>query len=127
MNRRGLCVNDEYLFYGDISEASGFTALQYFHTLATPPDYVVFLSDLQLLGANAYCQQHQWHIPFFAGVFSSDMSSFLPTKPTGFEIPYQQLGTDLALAVLNAMQEGMSPLHSLPTLTFIEHREHIIR
>ncbi|WP_393970161.1 LacI family DNA-binding transcriptional regulator [Kluyvera intermedia] len=127
LTARGLTVNDDYLFYGEISEASGFEALRHFHALDTPPDYVVFLSDLQLLGASAYSQQHRWHIPFFAGVFSSDMSSFLPTKPTGFEIPYQQLGTELALAVLNAMQEGATPRHSLPELTFVERREHVIR
>lgn len=127
LTRHGLSVNEDYVFYGDISEASGFEALRHFHSLTTPPDYVVFLSDLQLLGASAYSQQNRWHVPFFAGVFSSDMSSFLPTKPTGFEIPYQQLGTDLAQAVLNAMQEGKAPLHSLPTLTFVERREHQIR
>lgn len=127
LRSRGLPVNDDYLYYGEISEASGFEALQHFHSLPTPPDYVVFLSDLQLLGANAYSQQYRWHIPFFAGVFSSDMSSFLPTKPTGFEIPYQQLGTALALAVLNAMQPGNDPLQSLPELTFVEHRQHVMR
>lgn len=127
LSRHNLPIHEDYIFYGDISEASGFEALQYFHSLTTPPDYVVFLSDLQLLGASAYSQQKRWHIPLFAGVFSSDMSAFLPTKPTGFEIPYQQLGCDLALAVLNAMQEGSTPRHSLPDLTFVERREHIMR
>lgn len=127
LRARGLPINNDYLFYGEISEASGYEALRHFHSLATPPDYVVFLSDLQLLGASAYSQQYRWHIPFFAGVFSSDMSSFLPTKPTGFEIPYPQLGTDLALAVLNAMQKGNTPQHSLPALTFVEQRQHIMR
>lgn len=127
LSRLGLSVNKEYVFYGDISEACGFEALRYFHSLAIPPDYVVFLSDLQLLGASAYSQQHRWHIPCFAGVFSSDMSSFLPTKPTGFDIPYPQLGADLAQAILNAMQEGSTPWHSLPELTFAERREHAIR
>lgn len=127
LRSRGLPVDDNYLYYGEISEASGFEALQHFHLLPTPPDYVVFLSDLQLLGANAYSQQYRWHIPFFAGVFSSDMSSFLPTKPTGFEIPYQQLGTALALAVLNAMKPKSDPLHALPELTFVERRQHVMR
>lgn len=120
-------VNDNYVYYGEISEASGYEALQYFHTLTAPPDYVVFLSDLQLLGASAYSQQHGWDLAFFAGVFSSDMSSFLPTKPTGFEIPYQQLGSELALAVLNAMQKKSEPRHSLPELRFVERREHVMR
>ncbi|MBS3047801.1 LacI family DNA-binding transcriptional regulator [Enterobacter mori] len=127
LHARGLTANDDFLFYGEISEASGFEALRHFHGLTTPPDYVMFLSDLQLLGASAYCQQTRWTVPFFAGVFSSDMSSFLPTKPTGFEIPYQQLGTDLALAVLNAMQRDATPLCALPPLTLVEGREHVMR
>ncbi|MRS13804.1 LacI family DNA-binding transcriptional regulator [Enterobacteriaceae bacterium RIT691] len=122
---KALVLNESAIYYGDISEATGYEAMQHFQQLATPPDYVIFLSDLQLLGATLYTQHHQVTIPFFAGVFSSDMSSLLPEKPTGFDIPFAVLGQDLARATLNAMQQ-QPPVQSLPTLKLITGREHTL-
>lgn len=124
LSARGLPVNESWIYYGDISEAAGFDALRHFHSLPVPPEYVIFLSDLQMLGATFCAQESGCHYPFFAGVFSSDISSFLPQKPTGFEIPYTQLGENLAKATLNAMQNNQNALQSLPALTLVNQREH---
>lgn len=124
LTARGLPVNEAWIYYGDISEATGFEALRHFHSLPVPPDYVTFLSDLQMLGATFCAQNLRCHYPFFAGVFSSDISSFLTVKPTGFEIPYVQLGEDLARATLNAMQNHPTTAQSLPALTLVNQREH---
>ncbi len=124
LRQQQLAVNEAYLFHGEISEVSGFEALSYFHALPVPPDYIIFLSDLQMLGASFYTRQQHCHYPFFAGVFSSDISSFLPVKPTGFEVPFSQLGEDLATSILNAMQGNQPPVQSLPVLNLVTHREH---
>ncbi|WP_330983470.1 MULTISPECIES: LacI family DNA-binding transcriptional regulator [Enterobacterales] len=126
LNEKTLPLNEAAIFYGDISETTGYEAIQHFQQLATPPDYVIFLSDLQLLGATFYTQQHHISIPFFAGVFSSDMSALLPEKPTGFDIPFARLGEDLALATLNAMQQHLPPVQSLPPLKWVTRREHTL-
>jgi DNA-binding LacI/PurR family transcriptional regulator len=124
LRQQNLKVNEEYLFQGEISEASGFEALCYFHQLPIPPDYIIFLSDLQMLGASFYTRQQRCHYPFFAGIFSSDISSFLPIKPTGFDVPFRVIGEDLATAILNAMQGEQPPVHSLPELCLVTRREH---
>ncbi|MCS2172201.1 LacI family transcriptional regulator [Scandinavium sp. TWS1a] len=119
-----LPVNEEYLFHGELSEVSGYEALRYFHSLPVPPDYIIFLSDIQMLGASFYARQQHCHYPFFAGVFSSDLSSFLPVKPTGFDIPFTSLGEALADAILNAMESGQPPINALPQLRLVTQREH---
>lgn len=124
LSLRNLPITEEYLFHGEISEASGFEALSYFHALPTPPDYIIFLSDIQMLGASYYALEQRCHYPFFAGVFSSDISSFLSIKPTGFAVPFSQIGDDLATAILNAMQGQTAPIQTLPALNLITRREH---
>lgn len=97
------------VFWGEISEKSGFDAMQYFHQLGhDAPDYILCISDLQTVGASFYSGASGFRRPLCAAVFSSDIPAFLDTRPEGYDVPYDQVGKALASLVLEALENKPS-------------------
>lgn len=104
--RLNLTNDPDLVFWGDISEKSGYEAMRYFHLMGDDaPDYVVSISDLQTVGASFYASKSGFSLPLCAAVFSSDISAFLDTRPEGYDVPYSDIGKSLADLVLESLEK----------------------
>jgi len=124
----GLQVREEVIFQGDIGEQTGYLSMDHFLSLAERPDYVIFINDIQLVGAyhRLRCQglEPERDIAMNCGVVSSDVSSFMTPAPTGFVVNHADLGEALARSVLHAIKCSEPPMQTLVALTRNEKLSH---
>ncbi|MEA9391743.1 LacI family DNA-binding transcriptional regulator [Acerihabitans sp. TG2] len=121
LQRHGLPVREDIIFQGDIGEQTGYLSMDHFLSLSERPDYVIFINDIQIVGAyhRLRCQglDPERDIAMNCGVVSSDVSSFLTPAPTGFVVNHAELGEVLAHSVLHAIKCCEPPMQTLVSLT----------
>jgi LacI family transcriptional regulator len=107
IERNKLRFKNEYVYFGEISEKTGFDAMEHFFSLSTPPECIIFINDIPVIGAYHYLNvnklEPEKNIHIMAGIISSDVSSYLLPKPIGFSIQHSQIGQALSHAVLNSL------------------------
>lgn len=119
-----ISADSSLVFWGEISEKSGFDAMHYFHSLGDDaPDYILCISDLQTVGASFYAGASGFRRPLCAAVFSSDIPAFLDTRPEGYDVPYKQVGKALASLVLESLEKH-TPREILCELSFNACKQH---
>lgn len=119
-----ISADPSLVFWGEISEKSGFDAMHYFHSLGDDaPDYILCISDLQTVGASFYAGASGFRRPLCAAVFSSDIPAFLDTRPEGYDVPYKQVGKALASLVLESLEKH-TPREILCELSFNACKQH---
>lgn len=107
MKTAGLPESPELMFYGDKTGQSGVVAIKHFQSLEKKPDFIIFINDLQLLGASNYLQRtHNMSLSdnnMICAIISSDISSFLMPMRYMFIIDLDFIGKKLGETVLQAI------------------------
>ncbi|CAK7193229.1 HTH-type transcriptional repressor PurR [Commensalibacter sp. Nvir] len=98
----------ECVFYGNKTEQSGIAALEYFFLLENRPDFIIFINDLQLMGANSYLtrSENQWldREAMVCAIESSDFVLRMLPNSCLFTMDHQQIGCKLGEAVLRVIE-----------------------
>jgi len=124
--RLNIADDPALVFWGEISEKSGFAAMRYFHELGSnAPDYILCISDLQAVGASFYSASSGFRRPLCAAVFSSEIPAFLDTRPEGYDVPYAPVGRAMAGLVLESLEKCPSR-EVLCDLTFNARKTHTV-
>lgn len=124
--RLNISSDPALVFWGDISEKSGFEAMHYFQALGSDaPDYILCISDLQTVGASLYAGTSGFRRPLCAAVFSSDIPAFLDPRPEGYDVPYALVGKSMAELVLESLEKRPSR-EILCDLSFNPHKTHTV-
>lgn len=105
----GIPTNKAHIFYGDKTESSGISAIQYFMTQNEQPDFIIFINDFQLMGASRYISLSEQvtltDASLICAIESSDYSSRIHPKACLFSIDHENIGRSLGQAVLGVISE----------------------
>ncbi|MBV8045039.1 LacI family DNA-binding transcriptional regulator [Pluralibacter sp.] len=110
MRVNALLLDEGLTFFGTVAESSGEEAARQFMQQKEKPDFIIFINDFLLMGANHYlaslpgCKVNETRM--LCAVASSDFSSRVMTSRCLFTVDHEEVGRRLGEAVLRVLEDN---------------------
>ncbi|HFZ8995069.1 TPA: LacI family DNA-binding transcriptional regulator [Citrobacter freundii] len=120
LRERNMTIDDGLIFFGTVTESSGEEAARQFMRQADKPDFIIFINDFLLMGANRYLTTQAANSlderSMLCAAASSEFSSRIMSSPCLFTVDHEEVGRRLGEAVLRVCEENETIAADLLTL-----------